>query len=153
MWTAFWDMHSGGGLKEKWSKIYIQAPEDEAKLIFYNRFGHSPERVSCTCCGEDYSIDSGEDICQLTGYHRSCFGATSTVKGDKSFLYVEQDEDGKHIVPFGFELDKKWGKPYGKYLSIKEYMESDDALFIFEEDIDPREREGVLPQQGYVWMD
>lgn len=37
MWTEFWDMHSGGGQKEKWAKIYIEAPEEEARVIFYNR--------------------------------------------------------------------------------------------------------------------
>jgi len=52
------DMHSGGDLKEKWQYIYIEAPEEEAKVIFYNRFGHNPNRVTCTCCGKDYSISS-----------------------------------------------------------------------------------------------
>ena len=32
MWTLFWDMHSGGGSKEKWTMIYIEAPEDELIL-------------------------------------------------------------------------------------------------------------------------
>ena len=45
MWTHFWDMHSGGGQKEKFGHCYIEAPENEAKVIFYNRFGHNPERV------------------------------------------------------------------------------------------------------------
>ncbi len=54
--TMFSDAYSGGGTKEKWELIIIEAPEEEAKIIFYNRFGHSPNRVSCTCCGEDYSI-------------------------------------------------------------------------------------------------
>lgn len=74
MWTLLWDMHSGGSQKEKWAKIYIEAPEEEAKIIFYNRFGHNPERVSCTCCGSDYSISSDEDLKQLSGYHRGCIG-------------------------------------------------------------------------------
>lgn len=56
-WTQFWDMHSGGGLKEEpYNMIYIEAPEDVAKTIFFNKFGHNPERVSCTCCGDDYGI-------------------------------------------------------------------------------------------------
>lgn len=56
MWTRFYDIHSGGGAKEKWGIIYIEAPEQEAKVVFYNRFGHNPDRVTCTCCGNDYSI-------------------------------------------------------------------------------------------------
>ena len=48
-WTLFWDMASGGDTKEEpYENIYIEAPEEEAKVIFYNRFGHNPERVSCT---------------------------------------------------------------------------------------------------------
>jgi hypothetical protein len=69
-WTHFWDMYSGGGKKEPWSHIYIEAPEEEAKVIFYNRFGHSPERVSCTCCGGDYSITEYKTLAQATEYHR-----------------------------------------------------------------------------------
>lgn len=60
MWTHFYDMHSGGRQKEKWSHIFIEAPEEEAIVIFYNRFGHNPNKVTCTCCGQDYSISSGE---------------------------------------------------------------------------------------------
>ena len=72
MWTRFMDMNSGGGNKEQWSYIFIEAPEKQAKIIFYNRFGHNPERVSCTCCGDDYSISESESIEQVTAYDRGC---------------------------------------------------------------------------------
>ncbi len=72
MWTQFWDMHSGGPSKEAWSKIYIEASEEDAKLIFYNRFGHNPERVSCTCCGEDYAVEEFDSLEEATAYHRGC---------------------------------------------------------------------------------
>jgi hypothetical protein len=64
-------MHSGGGLKEApYQYIYIECgSEEEGKLIFYNRFGHAPERISCTCCGDDYSISFGE-LEELTAYDR-----------------------------------------------------------------------------------
>lgn len=55
-WTQFFDLCSGGSEKERWGIIYIEAPEDEARVIFYNRFGHSPDRVTCACCGSDYSV-------------------------------------------------------------------------------------------------
>lgn len=61
-WTEFYDMRSGGGKKEKFGTIYIQAPEDAAEVIFYNRFDHSPRRVTCTCCGSDYSISELNEI-------------------------------------------------------------------------------------------
>ncbi len=75
MWTLFWDMHSGDGVKEQnvqgeeITKIYIEAPEDEAIKIFYNRFDHNPNRVSC---GEDYSISEESSFAQISGYHRNC---------------------------------------------------------------------------------
>lgn len=72
MWTLFWDMHSGGGIKEKpYNKIYIEAPKDEAKIIFYNRFGHSPNRITCTCCGEDYSISESKTLEQASSFYRT----------------------------------------------------------------------------------
>ena len=90
MWTRFRDMHSGGGSKvlrkpdgtftdgdrfshesddEPINYIYIEAPKDEAKLVFYNRFKRNPERVSCTCCGEDYYISESETLEQPTERH------------------------------------------------------------------------------------
>lgn len=71
-WTRFMDMHSGGGQKLDWGKIYIEAPEAEARVIFYNRFGRNPDRVTCTCCGEDYSVDDSESLAQASGYDRNC---------------------------------------------------------------------------------
>ncbi len=56
IFTHFWDMHSGGSAKEPWEHILIEANEAEARVIFYNRFGHNPDRVTCTCCGSDYSV-------------------------------------------------------------------------------------------------
>lgn len=70
-WTHFWDMHSGGGTKETYDQIFIEAPEDEAVSVFYSKFGHSPNRVSCTCCGEDYSISEYESLEAATAYHRN----------------------------------------------------------------------------------
>ena len=62
MWTKFMDTYSGGNKKENWENIYIEAPKEEAKVIFYNRFGHNPDRVTCTCCGPDYSIYEEETL-------------------------------------------------------------------------------------------
>lgn len=76
-WTHFWDMHSGGRTKividdVEYNHVFIEAAEREAEIIFYNRFGHSADRVSCTCCGEDYSVNEGDSLQQLSGYHRNC---------------------------------------------------------------------------------
>ena len=64
-------MHSGGDLKEQWAHIFIEAPKNEAEIIFYNRFGHSPDRVTCTCCGEDYAVDESDSLEQATTYLRN----------------------------------------------------------------------------------
>lgn len=131
VWTSFWDMHSGGGQKEKWSKIFIEAPQAEAEVIFQNRFGHNPYRVTCTCCGDDYSVDEHETLEQATGYHRGCaYG---------------KDEKGY--------IEKPSGESWRKYMTLEEYFATEDALAIYEKDILPDERVGELREQGYVWMD
>lgn len=130
MWTKFWDMHSGGSTKEgNYEEIYIEASEDEAAVIFYNRFGHSPYRVSCTCCGDDYSIDEGETLEQLSAYHRDC------------------RHDGKKYVEEG---DPK--RTWTKYITLEKYIAKEDVLVIYAKDIKDEERRGSVPTQGYVYM-
>jgi hypothetical protein len=133
MWTLFWDMNSGGKQKEKQSKIYIQAPQEEAKVIFYNRFGHNPERVTCTCCGEDYSINEHATLTQASAYHRHC-------AWDKKLeRYVEKQNTDYVGV--------------GKFIPLSQYRKDKDCLIIASKDIKPKERLGEVPQQGYVWQD
>lgn len=79
-WTTFTDMHSGGGSKQTQEYIYIEAPEDEAKVIFYNRFGHSASRVTCTCCGPDYSVYESDSLEEATEYLRTRNGEGVGVK-------------------------------------------------------------------------
>jgi hypothetical protein len=129
MWTRFMDMHSGGGSKEAWENIYIEAEEEKAKVIFYNRFGHNPERVSCTCCGEDYSISESETLEQATGYERGCLW------DDKEGGYVE-----------------KHGRSYIPYRTLIEYKKDSEVLFITDAEIKKSERTGDVPQEGYVWV-
>lgn len=70
MWTRFSDMHSGGYSKEDFQVCYIELPEEKAEIVFYNKFGHNPNRVTCTCCGSDYSITSEDSLTELTEYDR-----------------------------------------------------------------------------------
>lgn len=149
MWTLFWDMHSGGGLKDKWEKIYIEAPEEEAKVIFYNRLGHNPERISCTCCGEDYSISSNESFAELTGFHRGCKAIESKKRNgkwikDKRTYY----EKGAKLLP-----GRKWStlSTMHEYIALKEYTKDKKVLIIKKKDIKAKERVGTVPKQGYVW--
>lgn len=128
-WTQFMDMHSGGGNKEGgYEYIYIEAPEEEARIIFYNRFGHSSDRVSCTCCGEDYSVSESDSLEQATAYNRGCKYDNSKKK------YVEEPQYGDSGI-----------------LSLSEYLLQNDVLVIHKKDIKDSERIGDVPEQGYVW--
>jgi len=160
-WTRFMDMHSGGGLKEKVQYIYIEAPEEEAKIIFYNKFGHSPDRVSCTCCGKDYSISSGEDLAQMMGYDRGCRSLETPEykSGKKKGLYKPVNdpkfkahyylEDDEAFPPEGYTVDQD--RYIAKYQSLKKYLKSKDILVICKRDIKAEWRKGEVPEQGYVW--
>lgn len=131
MRTQFMDMHSWGSLKEKQQYIYIEAPQEEAELIFYNRFWHNPNRVSCTCCGNDYSISESETLEQASAYERWCR------YDNKSNKYVD-------------EKDPKW---YRDYISLDIYKWFKSIIIIYEKDIKPEERVWTLPEQGYVYID
>lgn len=152
MWTQFWDMHSGGGQKEKWAKIYIEAPMEEAKVIFYNRFGHSAERVTCTCCGEDYSLSEDKSLAQLTGYHRNC---AYSKKG--GYLEKQNTEYLKYVgKPTGIPSRDKEREQYiqsKKYMTLKQYCARKDVKVIRAKDIKPGEKQGDVPRQGFIWVE
>lgn len=159
-WTLFWDMHSGGGLKEKFHYLYIQAPLAEAKVIFYNRFGHNPDRVSCTCCGPDYSIDEDVDLFQASGFHRKCRSLKTPqdenglYKNDLPILATNMYQEDGETPPEGFEIDERWSSlREGRCERLEEHIKRDDVAVIFATDIKPEERVGEIPEQGYVWKD
>jgi hypothetical protein len=132
--TQFWDMNSGGGQKESFKYCYIEAPQAEAKVIFYNRFGHNPERVTCTCCGEDYSINESETLEQATGYHRGC---KSINIGMHKWEYQEI-----HC-----------GESYRPYVELADYLNQADIMVIRADEITDADRLGDVPSQGFVWVD
>lgn len=70
-YTRFYDMSSGGRQKLQWSIVYVNLPETEAIQWFENKFGRNPYNVTCTCCGEDYSISSAETLEELTEFQRN----------------------------------------------------------------------------------
>jgi hypothetical protein len=172
-YTRFMDMHSGGGLKEgSYQHIIIEAPEEEAKVIFYNRLGHNPERVTCTCCGDDYSISEYETLTEATAYDRNadsaffyvddgteaCSGRTRT-KYDyktKKHTYKGREVEFKYVERPSMEY-MQYGSSkqdcIDRYKTIKEYLDSDEVLMIYDEYIKPDERRGSVPESGYVWVD
>jgi hypothetical protein len=117
IWTTFWDMHSGGGQKLDWGKIYIEASEHEAVNIFQKRFDRSPYNVTCDCCGPDYSVStSRNNLDQITGYHRGC----------------RYDDDKKMFVEYPDEY-------HDEVVKLEDYIKT--VLIIRKEDIiqDPQD--------------
>ena len=142
-WTRFMDMHSGGGMKEPpYEYIYIEAPEDEARVIFYNRFGHNPDRVTCTCCGSDYSIDESSSLQKATAFERNCEWENGG--------YVERQTADKITIRKTYRTPAD--DPWGLYQTVEQYIARRDVLIIKADEIKPQERVGAIPQQGYVWM-
>lgn len=179
IWTQFWDTHSGGGCKEPpYEKIYIEAPEDEAKVIFYNRFGHNPERVTCTCCGGDYSISESVSLEQASGYHRKCDSLETPRDEDGRFRrpddpwfeehYWLDPEDVGEAVRRGYKVRLSAEKegfqrhpdPFSdgsrfdpRVIPVAEYETQEDVLVVRAAEIKPEERTGSVPDEGYVWAE
>lgn len=161
-WTGFKDMHSGGGSKEPHEHIYIEAPEAEAKVIFYNRFGHSPDRVTCTCCGPDYSVYEHESFAQATGFERGC-KSLDTPRDPETKRFKQPDdpwfnahywlepEDEDEARKRGWTVDKPFALG-GEYRTVEEYERAADVLVIRADEVKDDEREGNVPEEGYVWV-
>lgn len=125
MITQFMDMHSGGSAKEKpYEYIYIEAPEDEARSVFYSRFGHNPDRISCTCCGQDYSVTVYETLEDATVYER------------ETYKYPDSLRNFERVVS----------------KTVSEYMAQDDILLIPAESIEFYERSVYIPEEGWHWV-
>jgi hypothetical protein len=126
--TQFMDMHSGGGRKLDWEYIYIEAPQAEAELVFYHRFGRNPHCITCSCCGSDYSLTESPTLSQATAYERGC-GYDKALKGWSDMPRHYKDR----VVP------------------LEEYVTDPLVLVIHADEIKPEERDGTLPRQGWVW--
>jgi hypothetical protein len=136
MWTRFMDMHSGGGCKENGAEyIYIEAPEKEAISIFYAKFGHNPNRVSCTCCGEDYSISESESFEKASAYDRGCL-YVEPLKDPKTHRYLHDDLNARYYekgepIPKGYTLRTGWNK----YQTVEQYKKQKAVLILGVKDI------------------
>lgn len=129
-WTTFWDMHSGGDQKLEWRLIFIEAPKKEAEGVFYSRFKRNPHRVTCTCCGEDYSVnDNDTTLEEATAFHRNC-------------MWTEKQ--GGHYIEEPNE--------YGDYVSLDEFLKRKEIKVIFAKDIKAQEKNVILPEEGYAWI-
>jgi hypothetical protein len=133
-WTHFWDMHSGGRTKEPpYEQIFIEMPEKEAISVFYTRFGHNPYRITCTCCGEDYSISEWDSLAEATSYFRNAS--------------VQEDGTEKFHNNYCGDVDDR------RLISVDELKKNTKFLFIYNSDISRNEatiRE--LPEEGWTWQ-
>lgn len=147
------DMHSGGGCKEPYQFILIEAPEAEAKVIFQNRFSHNPDRVTCTCCGGDYSIDDYESLEQATGFDRNAAFVYLNPAGEEVPLEQAWKAGVGLINGCINKYVERKGHDFAEYKTLEEFLKRPDVLVIKSQEIKPEERQGELRTSGYVWVD
>jgi len=161
-WTLFWDMHSGGSLKEPpYDKIYIEISREVAERVFQAKFGHNPNRVTCTCCGEDYSISDYDTLEEASAYHRNCIWAEPKRPDNYNKLsFQEQCEWSKihpggwfeslNTVPNDWRTDSKSDKDV---IPLQEYVSRKNIKVICANEITDAEKNTELGGRGYVWDD
>ena len=156
VWTHFNDMHSGGGTKVNgYEHIFIEAPLDVAKMVFYNRFERNPSRTTCTCCGPDYSIEEKPTLKQASGYERNCRNLKTPRDENGLYKYGLDKIQNQYYLepgdepPDGFEVSDR--PPIGEYIPLEEYVERDDVLVVHAAEIKDDEKQGTVPKEGYVW--
>jgi len=152
-WTRFMDMHSGGSLKEDPAQyIYIEAPESEARAVFYSKFGHSPDRVTCTCCGEDYSVDEAPTFARACAFDRGCRWVSDERRNKDGSLVTP---GGGHYEDNPVPADAEGLERFkvGKYQTVEQYKARPDVLVIPASEIKPEWRTADVPRQGFVWQD
>ena len=141
MWTKFWDLHSGGSTKQPpHEMIYIEAKEDKAILVFYNRFRNNPNDTACNCCGGKYTIKEYKTLEQATGFHRHCRW------DDELKCWVEEPNDS--LIKYGGKLEK--------LISLEDYRKQEDVLIVPKENIQPGEWKGEVPSPHFPdddWID
>ena len=143
-WVRFMDMHSGGSQKLEWPYIYIETiaadNEDggyfdnparrEAESVFYSKFSRNPNRVTCTCCGKDYSISVEETLEAATAFERGC-------DWDKEEGYIERQ--AKYLSA-------------NRYQTLGKYVASKEVKVVYKEEVTDADRASEPPGEGYVWV-
>lgn len=109
-WTIFEDAYADGKLKFKdYEWIIVEGSEETALPLFMKMTKVDPKRVTCTCCGQHFSIREYDSVFQATGFQRSC-------QYDKELKsYVEQEDD--------FVI--------AHYKTLETFLEEDNVLIIF----------------------
>jgi hypothetical protein len=108
-WTQFHDSHSGGNARTRWHKIYVEAPEAEARAIFAARLNQDPDAVACSCCGKNFMVCDYATLTEATAYERNC------ECDEDSGEYFERQRAEMASVP---------------YRTLAEYMTDPGVLFL-----------------------
>lgn len=125
-WTHLKDIHAGGELRiPPYAHILIEANSAVARQYVSARFNVLIDAVVCSECGPSYSIYSGDDLCQLTGFDRGCraIGSISET-GAIMTRWIEEDE----VIPVG------WGAavytPLYPYTVLPRFLARPDVLVV-----------------------
>lgn len=127
MWTKFMDMHSGGGLKNKYEHIFIEADNEEVAInIFQNKYS-DPNNITCSCCGEDYSVSTEKTFALASAYERNNVWINKTEpSGEKRGKY----HDGPvETIPEGW-ASRYIGSVEDTWISIDDYLLSKEIKVI-----------------------
>lgn len=109
-WTLFSDAYAEGFLKFKhYEFIIVEGKVEEALSMFIDMTNVDPKKVTCTCCGQHYSIREYDSVFQATAFERGC-------RYDNSLqCYVEEVSDF----------------PIMEYATVENFINQDNVLVIF----------------------
>lgn len=71
MYTLFYDLSSGGYQKEGFQKLAVNLSMDKAEKWFEETYGHDPYRMTCDCCGPDYSVYEFDSLEELRNHYNN----------------------------------------------------------------------------------
>lgn len=109
-WTLFADAYADGKLKFKaFEWIIVEGKEEDALSLFMDITNVDPKKVTCTCCGQHYSIREFDSVFQATAFERGCC-YDMTLE-----CYVEEISDF----------------PIIHYTTVEDFIDRDNVLIIF----------------------
>lgn len=80
--TFFTDVHTNGNPSKplEYKKIVIWGDRTKAIRIFIDRFGTSPEKIDCHCCGPRYNVATiTENELLESAFHKGNYNASDIV--------------------------------------------------------------------------
>ena len=105
-WTKLFDMSSGVHEKTDWSIIFIQADQEDAIRYANWRWDIHPDNVTCTCCGEDFFVSSGE-LGKIAKFHVTSWSGDESELGWEDVVARARGRDDMLLV-FSDEMGDEW---------------------------------------------